>query len=402
MSLMNDWAALARLASVALSLASLLGLVAWWRGSLSKKAPAARIAALTALTLFLCFDLVAFGAYTRLSDSGLGCPDWPGCYGEASPLGADAHIAQAETSMPSGPVTERKAWIEMIHRYLAGAVGVLIIAITVLAVRARATLPGAWKLPALTLAWVIAQGLFGWLTVRWKLYPAIVTAHLLGGLGLLALLGWQYRGWVSSKARPARAAEVLAQRGTRPALWLACGVLLVQVALGGWVSTNDAVLACTGFPGCNGAWWPAAGLDAWREGFTLLRERGHRADGQVLSYEALMAIHWAHRLFALVVLAALTRLVLRLRAAGEAGQRWAWIIAGLLLLQLSTGLSNVVLGWPLIAALAHTAGAAALVLALCAWAVVSRRPALTLAASSPSAATGRRASNPGRRGRTLH
>src|SRR5690242_2910656 len=134
------------------------------------------------VTLFLTFDLIVFGAFTRLTDSGLGCPDWPGCYGEASPLQAHSEIAGAQAAMPSGPVTHTKAWIEMVHRYLAMAVGFLILIAAAYGWRARRTLPHSPWWPVLTLAWVIVQGLFGRYTVTWKLYPAIVTLHLLGAL----------------------------------------------------------------------------------------------------------------------------------------------------------------------------------------------------------------------------
>jgi cytochrome c oxidase assembly protein subunit 15 len=329
-----------------------LGPLAWVWVRNKDAAPARRLQALTVLTLFLTFDLVLFGAYTRLSDSGLGCPDWPGCYATASPVAAAQHIAQAQAIAPNGPVTEKKAWIEMIHRYFAMALGALII--LMLAAAAFARERRALILALVTLAWVIAQGMFGALTVTWKLYPAIVTGHLLGGMGLLALLAVQ---------APARAGAGDAARGVRDraALWLAALALLLQIALGGWVSTNYAVLACTGFPQCNGQWWPAM---SWQEGFTFARELGRRADGEPIAMTALVAIQWTHRLFAVVFIAAMGWLVARLWQRGEAARRRAVIIGGLVVVQLATGLSNVVLGWPLAAALAHTAGAAALVICI--------------------------------------
>ena len=309
-----------------------------------------RLAALTALTLFLTFDLIVFGAFTRLSDSGLGCPDWPGCYGAASPLGAQAEIAAAQAALPSGPVTWGKAWIEMIHRYLAMTVGVLIVVLAVGAVAERRRLPHSVGWALATLVWVIVQGLFGKYTVTLKLYPAVVTLHLLGGLALLALLVVQHQ---SFRDRP----PVLS-----PPLWrasvLGLALLMLQIALGGWVSTNYAVLACSGIPDCNGQWWPA--MD-WSNGFTLRRELGHTGDGALLPFDALVAVHMAHRLFAVVVAVALGALAWRLWRAGAAPRRVGLALAALLVAQLASGLSNVVLGWPLAAALAHTAGAAALV-----------------------------------------
>lgn len=321
---------------------------------------AGRLRALTLLTLFLTFDLVLFGAFTRLTDSGLGCPDWPGCYGNASPSGARHEILAAEARLPDGPVTHHKAWIEMIHRYLATGVGVLI---TVLAAASwvehrRALRRGGagdlspWWATA-TLVWVCIQGAFGALTVTMKLYPAIVTAHLLGGFALLVLLAVQAQAYAPA---PLRMAPGLL-RGV-----LAVALLTVlQSALGGWVSTNYAVLACSDFPTCQGSWWPP--MD-FAHGFAIRRHLGQTAAGDWLPFEALTAIHYVHRLAAYGVLAALGWLAWRLaqdrHAQPELG-RWAAVIAGVALLQLATGLSNVILDWPLVAAVAHTGGAGALV-----------------------------------------
>jgi cytochrome c oxidase assembly protein subunit 15 len=313
-----------------------------------------RLAALTTLTLFLTFDLVVFGAFTRLSDSGLGCPDWPGCYGAASPLGAHDEIHAAQAALPSGPVTWSKAWIEMVHRYLAMTVGALILVIAAASWRERRRLPFSPWWPTLTLAWVIVQGLFGKYTVTLKLYPAVVTLHLLGGVVLLALLAVQHEAFMQ-RALALRA-------GLHKAALAALAVLVIQVALGGWVSTNYAVLACTGFPQCNGQWWPA--MDAGG-GFTVLRELGLTAQGDALSFDALVAIHVAHRLFAVVTSVVLGALAWRLwRTRAAVAQRFGVTLALLLAAQWLSGLSNVVLDWPLLAALAHTAGAAAMALAL--------------------------------------
>ena len=313
-----------------------------------------RLAALTALTLFLTFDLVVFGSFTRLTDSGLGCPDWPGCYGQASPLAAHDEIHAAQTALPSGPVTFTKAWIEMIHRYLAMTVGLLIVVLALASwseARAGRRLPLSPWWPTLTLAWVVLQGLFGRYTVTLKLYPAVVTLHLLGGLTLLALLAWQHQGY---RQRPLVLSPGLARRATG-----VLALLVLQVALGGWVSSNYAVLACSGFPQCNGAWWPAMDFG---QGFTLLRELGGAGHGGYMTQEGLVAIHWAHRLFALVALAALFWLAAALRREDDAGaRRYGTGLALLALAQLASGLSNVVLGWPIAAALGHSAGAAALV-----------------------------------------
>jgi cytochrome c oxidase assembly protein subunit 15 len=314
-----------------------------------------RLAALTALTLFLTFDLVVFGAFTRLTDSGLGCPDWPGCYGAASPLGAHEAIHAAQAELPSGPVTWNKAWIEMIHRYLAMTVGALILALAAVSWRERRRLPFSLAWPLLTLVWVVVQGLFGKYTVTLKLYPAVVTLHLLGGLTLLGLLAAQHEAY---RARP-----LTLPAGLRSGVLAALLVLVVQLALGGWVSSNYAVLACSGFPQCNGSWWPDVDFAG---GFTVLRELGGvAAHGRPLTLDGLVAIHLAHRLFAVVVAVVLALLAWRLwKTAMPVARRFGKALALLLLAQLLTGLSNVVLGWPLVAALAHTAGAAGLVLTL--------------------------------------
>ena len=326
---------------------------------------AARLQALTVVTLFLTFDLVLFGAFTRLTDSGLGCPDWPGCYGSASPLGAQAQIQSAQSVLPSGPVTQGKAWVEMIHRYLATGVGALISVMTVmgwLESRKRSSALSPWWATA-TLVWVCLQGAFGALTVTMKLYPAIVTLHLLGGLGLLALLAVQTRFH-----EPAR---LPLSSGLYAGTWLVAALSVVQIALGGWVSTNYAVLACSEFPTCQGVWWPAMDFE---HGFALQRELGAGKDGGYLPFAALTAIHFVHRLGAFVVLAALALLAWRLFATGNTTlRRWAFGVSGVALWQLASGLSNVVLGWPIIAAMAHTAGAAALVTLLAALLTQARR-----------------------------
>ena len=372
-----DFAPALRLLVLA-ALLALLPLSWWWLGQRGS-ALGTRLAALTALTMFLTFDLIVFGSFTRLTDSGLGCPDWPGCYGTASPLGAHADIQAAQVALPSGPVTLAKAWIEMIHRYLAMVVGALILVAALAAWRARKALPHAPAWALLTLAWVLVQGLFGKYTVTLKLYPAVVTGHLLGAMVLLALLVLQFESFRNrplagppGSITPARVALVLA-------------LLLLQIALGGWVSSNYAVLACQGFPACNGQWWPA--MDGAAQGFTLLRGLGQSGAGGYLPFGALVAIHMAHRLFALLALAALGALAWRLWQHDQPMQRRyaRWLLA-LLLWQAASGLSNVVLGWPIAAALGHSAGAAALVAVLVSlWARL--RGAAPAALATPPVAT---------------
>jgi cytochrome c oxidase assembly protein subunit 15 len=317
--------------------------------------------------VFFTFDLIVFGGFTRLTDSGLGCPDWPGCYGEANPFLAHAHIAAAEALMPTGPVTKVKAWIEMIHRFLAMGIGFLIIGLMIASwvqwrrsngrVEGREASP--W-LPTLLFFWVIVQGAFGAWTVTLKLQPVIVTLHLLFGMTLLALSAW-LGGREDFALRPGPAlpaADAAKLRSLRPLAWLAGAVLLVQLALGGWVSTNYATLACNDFPLCQGQIVPEMDFE---HGFTLWRELGKTAAGHYLPFSALTAIHWVHRNFALVVV-----LVLGLAA-------WrAWRLPGLhgtarnlalvLFMQAFTGVATVFFSFPLAIAVLHNAGAALLVL----------------------------------------
>ncbi|MDP3702001.1 MAG: COX15/CtaA family protein [Hylemonella sp.] len=322
-----------------------------------------RLQALTFLTLFLTFDLVLFGSFTRLTDSGLGCPDWPGCYGNASPVGARVEIAAAQQAMPTGPVTHGKAWVEMIHRYLATGVGVLILVLAAVSWREHlrqrssggAPLSPWWA--TLTLVWVCVQGAFGALTVTMKLFPAIVTLHLLGGLFLLALLSLQAVRYAQMQSA---AATRVAPPGLRRLLGWGLGLLTLQIALGGWVSTNYAVLACTEFPACQGSWWPDMNF---AQGFEIWRELGLTGSGEHISFAALTAIHYAHRLAAYVVIAVLLGLAWRMHGLPQWRRPARWL-AALLLLQFLSGLSNVVLGWPLLAAVLHTGGAAGLVVLL--------------------------------------
>ncbi|MFH0130615.1 heme A synthase [Variovorax sp. VaC1] len=369
-----------------------LGPLLWvWRRN-AGAGPARRLHALTVLTLFLTFDLTLFGAFTRLTDSGLGCPDWPGCYGNASPHGARHEIAMAQSAQPTGPVTHGKAWVEMVHRYLATGVGVLILVLAVATwlVRwwpsigpkagnapqpppsiAQAVLNPWW--PTATLVGVSLQGAFGALTVTWKLFPAIVTTHLMGAIVLLALLCIQA---VRYKQSAMQRLPTAVSPALRNGLIATTVLLVLQIALGGWVSTNYAVLACTQFPTCQNSWWPPMNF---AQGFEIWRHLGVTGDGQPLDFSALTAIHYAHRLMAYAVFVALGVLAWRMRRIEPLRPQARWL-AGLALLQLATGLGNVLLGWPLAAAVLHTGGAAALAVVLT-WALCeSRREAASTVA----------------------
>ena len=355
-----DLSPLLAIAAVGLLLALLP--LAWFWFKRRGETPAVRLRALALLALFLSFDLVLLGAFTRLSDSGLGCPDWPGCYGHASPIGASARIGSAEARVPTGAVTHQKAWIEMVHRYSATAIGVLVLVLALLAWRewrrARVKEPPVWA--AATLVWIVAQGAFGALTVTMNLYPAIVTLHLLGGMALLALLTVQVERY--GPPRNELAAGSVVPHALRVGVVVTALLVVAQIALGGWVSTHYAVLACREFPTCQGSWWPDADF---AEGFVLMRPLGASGDGGYLPFAALTAIHLAHRLGALIVLPCLVLLAWRLRASpGAALRPWATALLALAAWQLGSGLFNVLFGWPLVAALSHTAGSAALVVVM--------------------------------------
>jgi len=248
-------------ATASVDLAPLLGVLAvgaalalvplawFWRRRRGDGA-ALRLQAFAWFVLALTFDLVLLGAFTRLSDSGLGCPDWPGCYGHASPVGASPHIAAAEAALPTGAVTTTKAWVEMLHRYAATAIGALVVVLAGLAIHASRRSGGriGWGLAVFTLLWICLQGAFGALSVTLRLYPAIVSLHLLGGMGLLALLAVQGERYAPRRLELAP--------GLRAGLVAVAVLTLVQVALGAWVSSNYAVLACSDVPTCQGAWCP--------------------------------------------------------------------------------------------------------------------------------------------------
>ncbi|MDP3250506.1 MAG: COX15/CtaA family protein [Hydrogenophaga sp.] len=373
-----DLAPVARLMLLGVVIA--LGPLAWVWLRNRHAPPAHRLRVLTLVTLFLTFDLVLFGAFTRLTDSGLGCPDWPGCYGSVSPVGASASIAAAQQAMPTGPVTFSKAWVEMIHRYLATAVGVLILVLALVSWIERRRLAVSFVWPLVTLVWVCLQGAFGALTVTMKLFPAIVTLHLLGGMALLALLRAQSVSY--SLAEPGSKGPVALRGRLRLALGLVTALLWAQIAMGGWVSTNYAVLACSEFPTCQGSWWPVMNFS---DGFTLWRELGQNRAGDAIAFPALTAIHYVHRLMAYAVLAAMIWLGWRLlREPGLRGTAQALLL--LAAWQFASGLTNVVLDWPLLAAVGHTGGAAALVIVLTG-AMAGTRRARQPEASSVSSAS---------------
>lgn len=308
---------------------------------------------LTVAAVGLALVVVVLGAYTRLADAGLGCPDWPGCYGHLGVPDTEAEVWAAEAQFPDAPVEADKAWIEMVHRYFATALGALILGMVIVAFRIPNGVPGGVPraLPAALLALVILQGAFGAWTVTLKLWPQVVTAHLLGGFATLALL------WLLALRLGIGPKEKVAARFGRLAT-VALVVVVAQVALGGWVTSNYAALACPDFPTCHGDWVPA--MD-FQQGFDVLQTVGPNYLGGLLDSEARIAIQFAHRLGAVAVLAAVGLLGWRLWQAGSPLAPW---VLGLLAVQWTLGILNVLLNLPLAVATAHNGCGALLLLAL--------------------------------------
>lgn len=304
-------------------------------------------------TLILTTLVVVFGAYVRLADAGLGCPDWPGCYSKLTPTAASEQILEAHATDPHGPVSMPKAWKEMIHRYIASVVGLLIIAIAFLAWRRRAEAATDPVVATTLVGVVIFQGMLGMWTVTLLLKPAIVTAHLIGGMTTLGILAWLcMRAYEMPRLSPSGKVVWLARLGFV--------LLALQIVLGGWVSTNYAALACMDFPTCHGSFWPPAD---YANAFHVIRELGMTAEGELLSHEALTAIHWMHRIGAVVAGVALSLLGLAMRRF-DALRGLGAVLLVALALQILLGIANVLLSLPLLLAAAHNAGAAALVVVM--------------------------------------
>lgn len=300
--------------------------------------------------LFAVAVVVILGAYTRLVDAGLGCPDWPGCYGFILVPQAPSEIAAAQARFPDAPVEADKAWPEMVHRYFASGLGLLILITAVIAWRSRQQAPRVAGLTLALLAMVILQGAFGAWTVTLKLWPQVVTAHLLGGFTTLSLI-WLLclrlgigRSWGLGSIPGIQALRGLAVLGLV--------LLVLQIALGGWVSSNYAALACPDFPTCQGEWLPPGDLAA---GFNFTQTVGPNYLGGLMTSEARITIQVAHRIGALLVTLALGLLCLRLWSRHRG---LALALGAALACQLTLGILNVVLVLPLWNATAHNAMAA--------------------------------------------
>ena len=340
---------------------------------------------LNTAALILCFVVVVFGAFVRLSDAGLGCPDWPGCYGHLAVPEAPHEVAAAQQHFPQRPVEAHKAWKEMIHRYLASTLGLLIISLALISMAKREV--GAPRvLPWVLVGLVIFQGMLGMWTVTWQLKPLAVSGHLLGGLSTLSLLLWmrlslsQAKEEVESTVAPEREARNERQAwarmqeeapaavtssvptGLRFFAGFALVLLAIQIFLGGWTSSNYAALACPDFPSCHGSYWPETDV---KEAFTLWRGLGINYEYGVLDNRARVTIHFFHRLGALAV-TAITLLLgfVLLRQQEQLWQRLGKAVLAALVLQVCIGISIVKLQLPLFLADMHNAGAAVLLMVM--------------------------------------
>ncbi len=310
--------------------------------------------------VLLCLGVIVLGAYTRLTNAGISCPDWPECYGHVTPTGA-ADSPSAQSRYPGRPLNVGRAWHEMIHRYAAGTLGVVILVIAALAIASRGRIVGIGYAIAL-FATVIVQAVLGMLTVTWLLKPLIVTLHLIFGMTTLALLWWLWLALQRSGVRRGSAAHAGFSRLAYRLALLGLAVLAVQFFLGAWTSANYAAYACPDFPTCQNVWWPHADF---RDAFVLWRSAWINFEGGILPNSARVAIQLTHRLGALavtLVLGGASVYVLSRRALSGAWV-YAWAVLAALIVQLAIGISMVVKTFPLGLTTAHTAGAALLLMA---------------------------------------
>ena len=310
---------------------------------------------LAVIAAIIAFCVIVLGAFVRLSDAGLGCPDWPGCYGHLSwPVEAQA-VEEANQAFPERPVESAKAWKEMVHRYLAGALVLLVLALNYLAWKAQNRQADFRLLATILLVLILFQAALGMWTVTLKLWPIVVMSHLMGGLATFALLLWL--AFRSGSSGPNQAWVPL-----RPLIIAGLLVLVMQLMLGGWTSANYSALACPDFPTCQGQMWPDADFS---EGFILWREIGVDYEGGVLDLPSRVAIHIAHRTGALVTFIVLGWLVLRLLQNVDT-RPGGYLLGSLLLVQITLGILNILLYLPLPNAVAHN-GVGALLVAMMIW-----------------------------------
>jgi len=304
----------------------------------------------TAMLVALC--VVVLGAYVRLTDAGLGCPDWPGCYGTMTVPESQQAIEKAQIIYPNKQVEVGKAWREMAHRYLAGTLGLLILLIFIFSLKLKREQNSSLSLTTVLLLLVIFQAMLGMWTVTMLLKPAIVTAHLIGGMSTFALLTWlTHRYWGHSSS------TIIPYPNTTLPIRIGLIILVMQVFLGGWTSTNYAALACTDFPTCHGSWWPNMHFS---NAFTFFRELGQNASGGAITLEALTAIQWTHRLGAIVTFCYLVWLASKMLQYWQL-TRLTILMLILLSVQIALGIANLILHLPLVLAVAHNLVAALLV-----------------------------------------
>ena len=303
----------------------------------------------------LAFVVILLGAWTRLTDAGLGCPDWPGCYGFAHvPVSAD-HQQIANARFPDAPLQVERAWPEMVHRYGASSLGFLILTMSALTWRAAKDVQLPRRHVLLLLGLVILQGMFGMWTVTWKLWPQVVTLHLLGGMTTAALL------WLLALRLGWPKPHIASEPGYRLGL-AAMVVVALQIALGGWTTSNYAALACPDFPTCQTQWLPPADFS---RGFDVLQEVGPNYLGGLLDNSARVAIHLSHRLGAILASLLVVLVIYRcLRSEDAPLRQLGFAVLGILMLQIGLGVSNVVFTLPLSVAIAHNGVAAVLLLTL--------------------------------------
>ena len=308
---------------------------------------------LVSVILTLC--VVVFGAYVRLTDAGLGCPDWPGCYGTLTVPQSIEAITKAQQIYPDSPVESTKAWIEMIHRYLAGILGVLILIIGFTSYKKRDELAVPVALPIFLVLLLLMQAALGMWTVTMLLQPAIVTMHLLGGMTILGILTYIAHRHVESINE-----RILINPGLVFAIRFSLVLLFLQIMLGGWTSTNYAALACTDYPTCHGAMVPS--MD-FKNAFSIFRELGLTSSGESLSLEALHAIQWVHRVGAIILSVYLVIMAISLNAYASL-RFYKNLLLIVLAFQFVIGIANLLLHLPLALATAHNLGAAFLVIIL--------------------------------------
>jgi cytochrome c oxidase assembly protein subunit 15 len=320
---------------------------------------------IASIAVLIVFCVIVLGAYVRLSHAGLGCPDWPGCYGHITWPDQSHEIDAANTNFPERPVEGHKAWKEMVHRYLAGALVLLVLTINFLAWKPVNRYLNLRVLSALILSLILFQAALGMWTVTLKLLPIVVTAHLFGGLATFSLLLWVYL----KSNRPGRYAPSHPVKKLRPVVITGMLFLILQIFLGGWTSANYSALACPDFPTCQGQWWPSAD---YSEAFRFWREVGVDYEGGVLDQTARIAIHWSHRLWAIATFLMLGFLGLRLLQT-HVMQRAGAVLLLLLVTQISLGIFNVVFYLPLANAVMHN-GVAALLLGMLVWLLFRATP----------------------------